>query len=256
MRWFTTLFLGVALIFGCVSNQTPTSVAQPQKIAEVQKEPSVEEQLAPFFFGVPKIIEQYVYAPVGRIDSEEGLIGSGVYIGNRMVLTAGHVLYQTNAKTFSVGNFQCCIVDIVVHPNYFAIEKSEPQNDIGIAVLEEEPPFEIQAAKVCRHIELKKGDNLNVIGYSFGKKKLSKPCVFFFYGILMEEPQNIKFLPLFATVYFGDSGGGVFDDKGNLVGLVSYFSIIGHKLYENSATRVDYYFDWICQVEETILKSP
>lgn len=255
MRWFTTLIIGAALLFGCIGNKTPQTLVEPQKITQVQKEPTVEEQLAPFFYTVPKIIEQYVYAPVGRIDSEEGLIGSGVYIGNRMVLTAGHVLHKTNAKYFSVGEYCYDIVEVVVHPGFVHTPDSV-DNDIAIAILKEEPGFDIQAAKVCSKLSLKKGDCINTVGYSFGKKKLSKPCVFFFYGVLMEEPQFLKFLPIFATVFFGDSGGGVFDSKGNLVGIISYFSLIGNRPYEDSAVRVDYYFEWICDVESHVLKTP
>lgn len=252
MRWFVGILLTVALFFGCAT-KIPDTVVESQKIEErVKAQPTVEEQLAPFFYTVPQSAEQYVYSSVGRIDSEEGLIGSGVYIGNRMVLTAGHVLFQTGAKYFSVGKYRGCIEIAIVHPGYFRSEVNV-ENDIGIAILDEEPPIEIEPAEISKNLMSKKGDAVYTVGYSFAKKKLSKPGVFLFYGILMEEPQFLKLLSVQATIFFGDSGGGVFDCNGKLIGIISYFTIIYAHPCDNSATRVDYYWQWILFVEDRIL---
>jgi hypothetical protein len=61
----------------------------------------------------------------------------------------------------------------------------------------------------------------------------------------VEEPTVFKILPLDGTIWFGDSGGAIYDNSGVLVGIISSLGIARGHLFENSATRLDLFRDWI-----------
>jgi hypothetical protein len=60
-----------------------------------------------------------------------------------------------------------------------------------------------------------------------------------------EEPQYMKFLPINGHIWFGDSGGAVFENGGRLAGIISSMCIIDNTMVDQSAIRVDRYADWI-----------
>ena len=58
-------------------------------------------------------------------------------------------------------------------------------------------------------------------------------------------------LPLHGTIWFGDSGGAVYGlvhGEMVLVGVMSNFSVSDGLIFENSATKVRFYHDWIMEV--------
>jgi hypothetical protein len=100
---------------------------------------------------------------------------------------------------------------------------------------------------VGKEYQYERGGALSVIGYGGGIRRHSNPGVFFYFGTIIEDPTVFKFLPIHGTVWFGDSGGAVVDADGNLIGIVASFAIVNGQLYENSATRLDLFRDWILE---------
>ena len=95
--------------------------------------------------------------------------------------------------------------------------------------------------------------DITTVGHSFGYKKYSKLNVFRYFGTVVEEPNYMKFIPRPASVWPGDSGGGVFAKfQGNnyVVGIISNYIVMrvhgGRTIIsECSATIIVKYLDWI-----------
>ena len=100
---------------------------------------------------------------------------------------------------------------------------------------------------------MKRYQDITTVGYSFEYKKYSKPNVFRYFGTVVEEPNYIKFIPRPASIWPGDSGGGVFakfGDKEYVVGIMSNYIVIktfndNKVISECSATIIVNYLDWI-----------
>ena len=95
------------------------------------------------------------------------------------------------------------------------------------------------------------GYRLITVGYGGGEKRYSLLDTFWYYGILINQPSQIKWLPIRSTIWFGDSGGAVFSYFGTgkkLVGIISSLSFCEDGPYENSATSVKYFYSWIKEV--------
>ena len=190
-----------------------------------------------------------LFPEVGSIRDVEGnLIGSGVLIAPNAVLTAGHVIDDTGAFMFRIGQWDVMIKETILHPRYSG--NWGIHNDIGIVFLECDVE-DITPARVHEGGILQQGSPLITVGYSRGFKKQSMPETFFYYGTLLEDLSQIKFLPLKDTIWFGDSGGAVYSVVNGqfvLVGVMSHFSMRDKIIYENSATKVQFYQKWIKEV--------
>lgn len=133
--------------------------------------------------------------------------GSGVYVSPTHILTANHVpqgcsswggtLWDDNNKvplTFIKGNE---IADLALMSSNGATP-NQPFSKVGV--------------------EPKLGDSLYVVGFpsTFRVKIITKGIVSFYY----QENGEVRYVTD-AAITFGDSGGGAFDESGNLIGIVS-----------------------------------
>jgi len=184
------------------------------------------------------------YGCVGHVHNERGeFIGSGVLIAPSVVLTAAHVIDGDTLKYFITKDKTYLIEKTIIHPGYSG-KDGQVIDDIGIIILTE--GCDEQPAELMKHkSELTQRESLTTVGFSRQIKKISKPGTFWYYGTVEEEPQYMKFLPINGHIWFGDSGGAVFEDGGRLAGIISYMCIIDHNLVDQSAIRVDRYLDWI-----------
>ena len=139
---------------------------------------------------------------------------------------------------------------MVLHPSY-SKTFGRIQDDIGLIFLECDSNYE-PATIGC--VEwLYRYQNITTVGYSFNYKKYSKPNVFTYFGTVVEEPNYMKFIPRPASIFPGDSGGGVFakfQNKNYVVGIISNYIVIqtfGGTMVvsECSATIIVNYLDWI-----------
>jgi hypothetical protein len=120
-------------------------------------------------------------------------------------------------------------------------------NDIVLCILEEdcyEPPAEL--SKITW--DLIPGEELITVGWSLGYKKVSEKGVMRYYGSLIEDNgQVMRMLALNGSVYYGDSGGGIFEDSGKLAGIISFFGVdpSSGNVIDNGGIKVCYYYEWI-----------
>jgi hypothetical protein len=164
------------------------------------------------------------------------LVGSCVLIEPTIALTAGHCIEQGKLKYARFGNEEILIIEKFIHKDY------KYGDDIGYVVLAN--PSEHKQMDMFFNAEfLTKLFPLHTIAHGGGKKKMSKLNIFRYYGILKNKPNEIVFLPLHTTVWFGDSGGALVfkseDDIYYLVGIITHFGVIDGKIYECAARRTD-----------------
>jgi hypothetical protein len=94
--------------------------------------------------------------------------------------------------------------------------------------------------------DLTRFEELTTVGFSHGVKKSSEHGSFYYYGLVLEDPFDFKFNSTKGThVWFGDSGGAVFEDSGKLAGLISAFRMHDLTIVEMSATNLFLYKEWI-----------
>ena len=206
------------------------------KTGEVVQQPTTQVQEKIYFNST----EDYDPFPsVGSIMDERGrLIGSGVLIRPDVVLTAGHVV-DDRAYSFFIGEEEILIDAIKLHPDYN--HNNNIETDIALVFLACDSiytPAELQGKEET----LTRGNVLTTVGYSGGVKRYSTYGTFWYYGTLITQPSQIKWLPLEATIWFC-----YFDAKLKLVGVMSHLSSFKDRAYENSATSVPYFYDWIME---------
>lgn len=243
MRPFTAILSAVILAFltGCQKEASVSKISNPTPIAEITQS-IVNTDPFPGF-EITNSNTQNTYGCVGHVHNERGeFIGSGVLIAPAVVLTAGHVIDGDELRYFITGDKAYIIQKSILHPSYKTGE--EIVNDIGILILTEGCD-ECPAVMIKSGAELTQREPLTTVGYSHQIKKISKPGTFWYYGTVEEEPQYIKFLPINGHIWFGDSGGAVFENGGHLAGIIASITVIDHTMVDQSATRIDKYYDWI-----------
>lgn len=239
----TILVTSLATINACKGVPAASSPPTQPKDAISEAVKQSPQELPEFItrgFSVIEEGEQDPFGCVGKILTENGeIVGSCVLVTPFVALTAAHCI---DHKVYWFETNDCERIKIkkaIPHPNYVG-----SVNDIGVLILEGSCT-KMPATLMTSVGDLQRLEPLTTIGYSFCKKKISKPETFFYFGTVIEDPSHMKFLPLESTVWFGDSGGAVFEDGGKLAGIISSFAIHNGHLLENSATHVFLYKDWI-----------
>ena len=244
------LSASLLLIAGCKVPQA--SILPPLSTTDIVIDvtpPKVINPLDRWF--TPTTKENDPYPSVGSLHREDGsMIGSAILIEKDVALTAGHCLDEDDVFSLIIGEEEIMVKDSILHPDYSTTSFSVG-NDIGLVFLECESQYEPATIGCVEWMH--RYQNITTVGYAQGYKKYSKKWVFTYFGTLVEEPNEIKFIPHGASMWFGDSGGGVFakfKDKEYVVGVISTFTIM--RVFENrelvtecSATNIAKYIDWI-----------
>ena len=189
---------------------------------------------------------------VGSLRRSSGeLIGSTVLIDSNVALTAAHCIIETEISYVEFGD------DVYTIDYTVSYEKeSYRDHDIGLIFLNEDVVGVDPVRRVSDLFSaVKKWDPVVSIGYSKNIKKVSSIHTFRFYGVLYKQENQIQVLPMKGSIWFGDSGGGLFRfgvDGFQLIGILASFSQVDGVIAENTSTRVDFYYDWI---ESEIIKS-
>lgn len=230
-----------------------TSISSPQKSDEVQVPPAAHAIVPGFLTDDSKYAsventDDDRFAAVGAlVTSEIKILGSAVLIHPRAILTAAHCfsLSENQPKYFLTQSGQLVpITKVFLHPAYWNMGI---ENDIAICILDTscyEPPVELMREPS----ELRVNEGLVTVGWSLGYKKISKLNVMKYYGSLIEDHGCImRMLATNGSVFFGDSGGAVFEDHGKLCGIIGFFQIDPDAkcITDNGAARVDYHYKWI-----------
>jgi len=245
---FRYLSASLLLIAGCGIPKASTLLPQTTNDIVVIEE-SPPNFLDKWF--TPTTIKNDPYPSICSLHTESGwLTGSGILIRPNVVLTAGHCIEDTTISSIVIGDEEIVVKDTVLHPSY-SDTFGRIQNDIGLIFLECDSDYE-PATIGCVEWMVRYQD-ITTVGHSFGYKKYSKSNVFRYFGTVTEEPNYMKFIPRPASVWPGDSGGGVFakfENKDYVVGIISNYLVIetfnGRMIVsECSATIIVKYLDWI-----------
>jgi len=243
--WY--LSASLLLITGCKVPQASNTPPQNEQV--IVTEESFPGYLDEWF--TPTTEENDPYPSVCSLHLENGhLVGSGILIRPNVVLTAGHCIDGDDIFSITIGEEQIMVKDMVLHPSY-SKTFGRIKNDIGLIFLECDSNYE-PATIGC--VEwMGRYQNITTVGYSFNYKKYSKRDVFRYFGTVVEEPNYMKVIPRPASIWPGDSGGGVFAkfyNKDYVVGIISNYIVVrvhdGRTVVsEWSATIIAKYIDWI-----------
>ena len=163
-------------------------------------------------------------------------VGSCVLVAPTVALTAGHCIEMGSLKYARFGEEEIMIEVQCLHKDYIR------GDDIGLLILKTESKHE-PMAMVDNICVIPQMYPLYTIAHGEGKKKISKEEIFHYYGVLTTKQNEIIFLPIKTSVWFGDSGGALIykdnDDKNVLIGIITHFSVMDGQIYECAARRTD-----------------
>jgi len=243
MNRLVLLVLGLFITSNSCTNYTTDIPAQ--EIAPI------EIPLKDPYEGFKVIIEdQDEYSCVGQVFNKDGMVGSAVAIGGNVVITAGHCIEGSDLTEFHTSNKKYKIVKQILHPLFKV--KENILMDVGILFLEESVCLKSYPVlpDSCKE-ELTRFEPLTTVGFSHEIKKKSNSDSFYYYGILSDNPLYIIFNSTKGChVWFGDSGGAVFEEHGKLVALIASFTVIDNAIIEMSGIRLDLCKPWIEKVEQ------
>ena len=228
---------------------TSTPKTQPNESIVDFDSPTLPDLMDEWF--VRTTIEKDPYPSICSLHLDDGsLLGSGILIRPNVVLTAGHCIDDDNIFSVVLGEEEILVKGMVLHPSY-SHTFGRVSNDIGLIFLECDSSHEPAKMGCVEWMERYK--DITTVGHSLRYKKYSKPGVFRYFGVVIDEPNYMKFLPRPASILPGDSGGGVFAEfqgREYVVGIISNYVMVtifkGEVVVsECSATIIANYLDWI-----------
>ena len=163
-------------------------------------------------------------------------VGSCVLVTPSVALTAGHCITMGKLKYARFGNEEIMIDLQCLHKNH------DLGDDLGLLILKTESTHQ-PMSMVDDVSSIPKMYPIHTVAHGSGKKKMSKDKVYHYYGILNNRLNEIIFLPIQTSVWFGDSGGAlVYKNKEGtlvLIGIITHFSTVDGDVYECAARRTD-----------------
>jgi hypothetical protein len=215
----------IVLTFGCASSEKLDDNSSTPSRSQAQTEEHFE------------FIDHDTFPSAGSLyNINDTFVGSCVLVTPNIAFTAGHCIELGNLKYARFGDEEIMIELQCLHKDY------NSGDDLGLLILETDSSHE--PMPVIDDVDLIPDMfPLHTIAHGEGAKKISKDKVYRYYGILQNKPNEIVFLPLQTSVWFGDSGGALVYKNGDngyvLIGIITHFSSMGEEIYECAARRTD-----------------
>ena len=240
---YISAFLLCATLWGCVS--APKTIPHQQLPPVPDVTDRVLQQTVQFW-SVPSIQNDPYHAAGAITESDGRVLGTGILISPAHVLTAAHVATAyKNLRWEEYDGRSIAVSDIIIHP----IDKDiSVHHDIAILVLEsastKKPHTNLFGDNAKDDVE--NFESLRIVGYSWGIRKISDKDVFTYYGRLIKEPHILVLMPINASVWHGDSGGPVYTEENELIGIVTHFRLLSNDMIlDNGCASIEYYRPWV-----------
>lgn len=177
-------------------------------------------------------------------------------ISPTIALTAAHVVledWQTIRTPLTVhfGETRVTVREVIPCP---ALTTKPPTQFAGAQVLGDLAIIHLDAPVETKTLPIRTDDPypvhtrepLRLVGHSYDIMKVTEDDALYSSGITRDVPESIPAYPFFANPSFGDSGGGVFDETGALVGIMYRFVLEPSGwVMEFSAVNIGHYRAWI-----------
>jgi len=242
----------------------PAETLPPPDRTTAKEEPTAQELLRGF-----TVLRRTdpCWAFVGRVYSEQNdLIGSCVLISPTIALTVAHVVYadwQTirTPLTAHFGETRVAVREVIPCP---ALTIRPPTQFAGahvlgdLAIIHLDAPVQTETLPVMpdEPCPVHTREPLRLVGHSYDIMKATADDALYSSGITRDEPESIPVYPFFANPSFGDSGGGVFDETGALVGIMYRFVLTpSGEVMEFSVVNIGHYRAWIDSTVRRLLDS-
>ncbi|MGB2401872.1 MAG: S1C family serine protease [Akkermansiaceae bacterium] len=191
------------------------AVPGPQDISQLK---SLERK-------VTGVVHNVLPATISLFSMKNGASGSGVVVNkDGLILTAGHVVRGSDVMTVIFPNGKQA-EGKVLGANY-------TRDTAMVQILDPRPALGWPHAKVGKAEKLKTGDLVIALGHAGGYDPIRTPPVRF--GRVIARGMD-QFISTDCALIGGDSGGPLFDLKGNVVGI---HSSIGESLSSNNHASI------------------
>lgn len=158
--------------------------------------------------------------------SGDKLSGSGVHVGNGVIITAAHVVKGVKALTVGLS-------DAVKLPATVLLEDAVHD----IAIISVKKPEALESAHLACRVA-KSGEEISAIGHPGGTVFVET------WGHIAGAPREAGpwklVLPIDARIAPGNSGGPLFDAKGEVVGVVVGIQLVPVDLFGPSVPSIAY----------------
>jgi S1-C subfamily serine protease len=158
-------------------------------------------------------------------------IGSAVVIGDEKVVTNCHVLSDGVAAAIVHGNMS------------YGARLTEPDAERDLCVLSVEG-LHLPAAQVAPLASLKIGQHVYAIGSPFARENTMSDGLIS--GFVRDPDRGITSIQISAPISAGSSGGGLFDERGRLIGITA------RQISPSQAENINFAIpaEWIADVPE------
>ncbi|KXG44522.1 stalk domain-containing protein [Tepidibacillus decaturensis] len=162
------------------------------------------------------------------IKTDAGLLGSGVIIKDGLVLTNYHVIEGMTAGTITTSEGKKYQIEGIVVFN----------KNTDLAVIKSTEKFNIEPIEINSPKTAKSGEKIVTIGNPEGfQNTISEGIISGF-----REYFGIQFVQITAPITHGSSGGALFNQKGEVIGITSKASREGNL---NFAVSIDHISHWL-----------